>query len=51
MFKHIAYCARCRERYEGSIKDLEKKQDAAREKLARMQQEYRQAAVKAGLVH
>ena len=44
---HLYY----RERYEGSIKDLEKKQETAKEKLARMQQEYRQAAIKAGLAH
>jgi len=40
-----------RERYESAIKDLEKKQDTAKEKLGRMQQEYRQAAIKAGLAH
>lgn len=40
-----------RERYEAAIKDLEKKQETTREKLTRMQQEYRQAAIKAGLVH
>ena len=55
LWYHVCtYCTlylHCRERYEGAIKDLEKKQEAAREKLTRMQQEYRQAAVKAGLVH
>ena len=37
----------CRKRYDASIKDLEKKQDAHREVLAKLQHQFQQAQVKA----
>ena len=49
MCRYLFFCpdCLCRKRYDASIKDLEKKQDAHREVLAKLQHQFQQAQVKA----